>query len=597
VADGQLILVAGAMLAAGLLASLVATRVRLPALLLFLGVGMLAGSEGIGGIEFGNYELARSIGIVALALILFEGGLTSGIIEIRPVLRTAISLALVGTLITALVCGLAARWLFGFSMLESLLLGSVVASTDGAATFALLRGSTLKRSLARTLEGEAGFNDPVAILLVLGFIDWIQMPGYGIGDMLVLFVRQMGIGLAAGAGVGWLAVRALRGLRLDSAGLYPVASLAVAALAFGSADVLHGSGFLAVYIAGLWLGSAPIPAKLTINAFHEGLAWVAQMALFLTLGLLVYPSRLGDVALKGLILALVIVLVARPLATFAATAWSGFSAAEKAVLAAAGLRGGVPVVLATFPVIHHVPGSTEFFNIVFFAVLVSTVVQGGGFEPLARWLGATSTEPALPRPLAEAGTIRGLGAEVLEYEIAEGDAIAGAFVRDLALPREAVVNVIVRGDEAIPPRGSTRLRARDRLHVLLRQETADEVRGLLGRWAGGPIGPPPRPRRPIGRAPVFSVRPLPRARIAGDAARPHAVGGELVAERLRIRRDVPGALVVLADGRYAVTGPLVAVGGRDQLRDWAQRRLRHLHADDDERGWLQNVTGALAAES
>jgi cell volume regulation protein A len=597
VADGQLILVAGAMLAAGLLASLVATRVRLPALLLFLGVGMLAGSEGIGGIEFSDYELARSIGIVALALILFEGGLTSGIIEIRPVLRTAVSLALVGTLITALVCGLAVKWLFGFSTLESLLLGSVVASTDGAATFALLRGSTLKRRLARTLEGEAGFNDPVAILLVLGFIDWIQVPGYGIGDMLVLFVRQLGIGLAAGAGVGWLAVRALRGLRLDSAGLYPVASLAVAALAFGSADVLHGSGFLAVYIAGLCLGSAPIPAKLTITAFHDGLAWVAQMALFLTLGLLVFPSRLGDVAVEGLILALVIVLVARPLAVFIATAWSGLRASEKAVLSAAGLRGAVPVVLATFPVIHRVPGSTEFFNIVFFAVLVSTVVQGAGFEPLARWLGATSSEPALPRPLAEAGTIRGLGAEVLEYEIAEDDAIAGAFVRDLALPREAVVNVIVRGDEAIPPRGSTRLHARDRLHVLLRQETADEVRGLLGRWAGGPIGPPPRPRRPIGRAPVFSVRPLPRAVIAGDTARPEAVGGEAVAERLRIRRDVPGALVVLADGRYAVTGPLVAVGGRDQLRDWAQRRLRHLHSDDDERGWLQNVTGALAADS
>ncbi len=282
-------------------------------------------------------------------------------------------------------------------MLESLLLGSVVASTDGAATFALLRGSTLKRPLARTLEGEAGFNDPVAILLVLGFIDWIQMPGYGIGDMLVLFVRQMGIGLAAGAGVGWLAVRALRRLRLDSAGLYPVASLAVAALAFGSADVLHGSGFLAVYIAGLWLGSAPIPAKLTITAFHEGLAWVAQMALFLTLGLLVFPSRLGDVAVEGVTLALVIVLVARPVATFVATAWSGFRAGEKAVLSAAGLRGGVPVVLATFPVIHGVPGSTEFFNIVFFAVLVSTVVQGAGFEPLARWLGATSSSMRSPK--------------------------------------------------------------------------------------------------------------------------------------------------------------------------------------------------------
>jgi cell volume regulation protein A len=473
----------------------------------------------------------------------------------------------------------------------------VVASTDGAATFSLLRGSSLKRRLASTLEGEAGFNDPVAILLVLGFIDWIQEPGYGVADMALLFVRQLGIGLAAGLGVGWLSVRALRRMRLDSPGLYPVASLAVAALAFGAADVLHGSGFLAVYLAGLVLGTAPIPAKLTITTFHQGLAWIAQMALFLTLGLLVFPSRLDDVAVEGTILALVIVFVARPVAVFASTVWSRLRASEKVVLSAAGLRGAVPVVLATFPVIEHIPDSAQFFNIVFFAVLISTVVQGTGFEPLARRLGATTSQPALPRPLSEAGTIRGLGAEVLEYAVGAEDAIAGAFVRDLGLPREAVVNVIVRGNEAIPPRGSTRLRAGDRLHVLLRQESAGEVSGLLERWANGPIGREPRPRRPLARTPVFSVGPLRAARVEGGCARPDAVAGERVVGRLRIRRDVPGALVVLEDGRYAVTGPVVAVGGREQLRDYAQRRLRGLATHDDERGWLQNVVGALAVEA
>ena len=595
--DGRLILVAGALLAAGLLASLLATRVRLPALLLFLAVGMLAGSDGIGGIEFSDYELARTIGVIALALILFEGGLTSGLIEIRPVLGTAISLAFVGTLITAAVCGLAVNLLFGFTVLESLLLGAVVASTDGAATFALLRGSSLKRRLARTLEGEAGFNDPVAILLVLGFIDWIQEPGYGAADMALLFVRQLGIGVAAGLGVGWLAVRGLRRMRLDSAGLYPVASLAVAALAFGAADVLHGSGFLAVYLAGLTLGTAAIPAKLTITTFHQGLAWIAQMALFLTLGLLVFPSRLDDVAVEGTILALVIVFAARPVAVFAATVGARLRVSEKTVLSAAGLRGAVPVVLATFPVIEGVPHSSQFFDIVFFAVLISTVVQGTGFEPLAHRLGATTSEPALPRPLAEAGTIRGLGAEVLEYAVGADDAIAGAFVRDLGLPRDAVVNVIVRGDEAIPPRGSTRLRAGDRLHVLLRQESAGEISSLLERWADGPIGPEPRPRRAMARSPVFSVGPLRAARLEGDPARPESVAGEPVVARVRIRRDVPGALVVLADGRYAMTGPVVAVGGREQLRAYAQRRLRGLPARDDERGWLQNVVGALAVEA
>src|SRR5829696_10589836 len=316
--DGNLILVGGTLLAAGLVMSLVATRVRLPALLLFLAIGMAIGDDGAGWITFDDYELARTVGVIALALILFEGGLTSGLLEVRPVLPTAISLAIVGTIAAAVICGLAASWLFDLGTLEGLLLGSILASTDGAAIFALLRGSTLKRRLARTLEAESGFNDPVAILLVLGFIEWLEQPDYGIGDMAVLFVAELGVGALAGATVGWLSAAAFRRARLDSAGLYPVASLASAALAFGLADALHGSGFLAVYLAGLMLGSARIPAKLTITAFHQGLAWVAQMALFFCLGLLVFPSRLGDVALEGTVLALVILLVARPVSTFVA---------------------------------------------------------------------------------------------------------------------------------------------------------------------------------------------------------------------------------------------------------------------------------------
>src|SRR3954463_16119586 len=202
--DGQLILVAGALLCAALAASLLAGRIRVPGLLLFLGLGMAVGSDGLGWIEFDDYEKARTIGVVALALILFEGGLTAGFREIRPVLRESIGLALVGTLVTAVIAGLAAAWLFDLSTLEGLLVGSIVSATDGAALFALLRGSTLKRRLARTLEGEAGMNDPVAVLLVVGFIDWIQKPDYGLIDMLGLFVQQIGIGLAAGLGVGWL---------------------------------------------------------------------------------------------------------------------------------------------------------------------------------------------------------------------------------------------------------------------------------------------------------------------------------------------------------------------------------------------------------
>lgn len=480
--DGELILGAGALLAGGLLASLLATRLRVPSLVLFLGLGMLIGSDGTGWIDFDDYELARTIGIIALALILFEGGLASGLAEIRPVLLSAISLAVVGTIATAVIAGLAATWLFDFSTLEGLLLGSIVAATDGAAIFALLRGSTLRRRLARTLEGESGLNDPVAVLLVIGFIDWIERPDYGLADMIGLFAKELLIGVAIGALVGWLGMQGLRRLRLATAGLYPVASLTVAALAYGAADSLDGSGFLAVYLAGLALGTGTVPAKRTLSAFHDGLAWVAQVAMFLTLGLLVFPAQLDEVALEGTVLALVVVFLARPLGAALATGLAPYSASERLVLGWAGLRGAVPVVLATFPVIAEVPHSLEFFNIVFFAVLLSTLLQGSSFEPLARRLRATTTEPALPRPLTEAGTIRRLGAEVLEYAVAEDDAIVGARVRELGLPREALVTVIVRGRQAIPPRGSTRVAAGDRLHLLVREETAKELVGLTERW-------------------------------------------------------------------------------------------------------------------
>ena len=218
-ADGHLILIAGALLFAGIAASLLAGRLRLPSLVLFLGIGMAVGSDGLGWVDFSNYEMAREIGIIALALILFEGGLTAGFGEIRPVLRNVVSLALFGTLITAAICGLAASWLFGFTLLEGLLLGAIVSSTDGAAIFALLRGSSLKRKLGRTLEGEAGMNDPIAVLLVVGFIDWIEKPDYGIADMLWLFVTEVGIGVAIGAAVGLGAVQLFQRAQLATPGL------------------------------------------------------------------------------------------------------------------------------------------------------------------------------------------------------------------------------------------------------------------------------------------------------------------------------------------------------------------------------------------
>jgi cell volume regulation protein A len=395
--DADLILVAGALLALGIAASLLAARLRLPALVLFLGLGMLIGSDGLGWIDFNNYRLARLIGTIALVLIMFDGGLSAGWGEIRPVLGSALRLAVAGTILTALIAGLAAAWLFGFSLLEGLLLGAILAATDGAAVFALLRDTRLPRRLRRTLEGEAGFNDPVAVLLLLVVIELIQSSHFDVGDVAVFLVQQVGIGVAVGVGVGRLAIVAT-GRRAElPTSLALVASVASAAISYGAAGALGGSGFLAVYLTGLALGSAPLRHKRVVLAFHEGLASVAEIGMFLALGLLVFPSQLGDVAVKGILLALITAFLARPFAV-AVTTWNdGFSRRERALLGWAGLRGAVPVILATFPVIRRVPGSLEFFNIIFFAVLLSAAIQGVTIQTLASTLGISG------RPSEQAG--------------------------------------------------------------------------------------------------------------------------------------------------------------------------------------------------
>jgi potassium/hydrogen antiporter len=590
--DAELILIAGALLAAGILGALLADRVRVPSLLLFLGLGMLAGSEGIGGINFNDSELARTLGTIALVLIIFEGGLTAGWSEIRPVLGTAASLATVGTALTAAIAGLAAKLIFDLTALEGMLVGAAIAATDSAAIFAVLRRSTLEKRLARSLEGESGMNDPVALLLVIGFIEWIQQPGYGVADMAGLLALKLVLGTAIGLALGRLAVAALNAVRLPTDGIYPVATIAIAGLAYGLAEVAHGSGLLATYLTALALGSAPIPAKRSVVAFHEGLGWVAQISLFILLGLLVFPSRLDEVALKGLALSAVLIVLARPVATFVATAFARLGVRERLMLGWAGLRGATPIWLATFPVVAGIKESNELFAIVFFVVVTSTLVQGASFEPLAKRLGLTTDEPALPRRLLESGRIRRLGGEVIAYRLPPGAAAAGHVVRELELPREALVNVIVRDGEAIPPRGSTELREGDELHVLVRGELRPEVERLTQRWAKGPMGkpvPPPLPRR--GASQVFTVRPA-----RGDGTIPEQIDGIAVSRVLRDRPERGASLLALADGRYAVTGAgVVAIGGRRALADWCERRCERPGVDSAERAWWQEVTGALIA--
>ena len=510
-------------------------------------------------------------------------------------LGTAVSLATLGTVLTALITGAAAIWLFDLGTLEGLILGSAVAATDSAAIFAVLRGSRLRRRLARALEGESGMNDPVALLLVVGFIDWIEMTDYGVDDMALTLAGKLALGLAIGFVVGHAARWAFRNLDLPSPGLYPVASVATAALAYGVAEIVHGSGFLSVYVAALILGTGVVPAKQTTIAFHQGLSWVSQISLFFLLGLLVFPSQLGDVAAEALLLSAALMFVARPLAAVVASALAPFDMRERLMLGWAGLRGAIPIWLATFPVIAGVEGADQIFNAIFFVVVTSTLIQGATFEPLAQRLGLTSTEPALPRPLIETGIIRPLGGETLVWRVATGDAAVGHTIKDLGLPREALVNLIIRGETAIPPRGSTEIEAGDELHVVVRSEQHDEVEAITESWRTGPLGEPPVPALPPRGAPqVFSVRRWTEA--DGDPAHPEAVEGTAVLARLRLRRDGAGSLVLLADGRYAVgSQELLAVGGRRALADWAARRIRRPGLSSQEVAWWQEVAGALVA--
>jgi cell volume regulation protein A len=474
-------LVVGAVLAASVGVALAAARSGLPALVAFLVLGMLLGSDGPGGIDFDDAELARQVGIVALVAILYEGGLSTSWRRLREVASPALMLSTVGVVVTAGVTGLAARGLFDLSWAAAFLLGAVVASTDAAAVFATLRHTRLRRGLARTLEAESGANDPVAIALTLGLIAWIEQRSYGIDDISWLLVRQLGLGLLIGVVLGLIAMWAFARIPPAIGAFVPVASVATAALAFGAADAIHGSGFLAVYIVGLAVGSTPSRYRGQLVAFHLGLAYVAQVALFIVLGLLVFPSRLPHVALAAIGLTAVLILVARPLAVWASVApLRRFSRRERALLGWAGLRGAVPIVLGTFVLSSHVGSADTIFNAVFFVVLVSAVLQGTSLEWVARRLGLlVQTLPAEP-PLEVSRAWNSLN--LVEFHVANDHAIAGSAVRELGLPREALVAVVVRGDDAIPPRGSTQIRAGDRLFVLVPGGKGPEVEDVFERW-------------------------------------------------------------------------------------------------------------------
>jgi cell volume regulation protein A len=484
--EDELLLVTGGLLFLAVGAAWAASRISVPTLVAFLGLGMLLGSDGVGGIEFSDAGLAREIGVICLVAILFEGGLTTRISDTRPVAVPAVLLGTVGVVVTAVVIGAAARVLFDLSWSEGLLLGAVVGSTDAAAVFATLRQTGVRPRLGAALEAESGINDPMAVALTLGLISWVSEPDYGAWDMALLLVQQLGIGLVFGVVIGVAAAWAFARLPERLAPFAPIFSLACAAVGFGAAAIVGGSGFLAVYLVGVLFGNATSPHRGTVASFHEGIAFLSQIVLFIVLGLLVFPSDLIGVIVSGVILAAVLTLVARPLAVAISTLGFSFSMQERALLSWAGLRGAVPIVLATFPLSEGLAESETIFNAVFFVVLVSVLLQGTTLSWVAERLGLAEDRPLHHNAPIDPHVMRSMGSDALEYVVQEGDDVAGTPVRELRLPEGALVAVIIRGDEAIPPRGSTVIQPGDRLYIIARGEVQQEVMERLAAWGAEP---------------------------------------------------------------------------------------------------------------
>jgi len=480
-ATAALLTALGALIAVSVLLSKASRRSGLPVALLFLALGVLAGTESFGRFGFADYGLAFRLGSAALALILFDGGLNTPTASVREAIRPAALLATVGVVATAGLVAVVAR-AAGLGWNEALLVGAVVSSTDAAAVFSVLRNSgvQLKRRVAATVELESGLNDPVAAILTFTFTDHITRGApLGLG-MLGGALLQMAIGGAVGLALGFLASELLRRVHLPAGGLYPVFTLAIALLAFGLPTLLGGSGFLAVYLAGHVIGNRAIRYRNGLLRVHDAIAWLAQVLMFLVLGLLISPSELAGAAVPGLIIGLVLALVARPLVAWLLLVPFRYPAKEIAYVGWVGLRGAVPIILATYPILEGAPGANRVFDVAFFVVVLNAVVPGAAVPWLTRKLGLLSQAPPPPSASLEFASTQLLQGEVVSFFISRASAACGATLADLPFPEHAAAMVVVRGSELIAPRGPVELRAGDHLFVVCKREDLPLLELMFG---------------------------------------------------------------------------------------------------------------------
>lgn len=490
------ILIGAAVILAGAVAVRLSSRLGLPSLLVYLGFGLLLGESGL-GIEFDNAELARHLGLAALILIIAEGGLSSRWSTIRTALGAATMLSTVGVIVSVAVLGVIVHTLLGFDWQLALLYGAVLSPTDAAAVFSTLRRLPLRPKLVATLEAESGMNDAIVVLLVLALsvpnahFAWVQIPE-AIGELVG--------GAVIGVVVGWVGAWTLKHVALPAAGLYPLAAVGLTLFAYAIGSLAHTSGFIAIYLAGIMLGNARLPHRQSILGFADGVGWLAQIGLFVLLGLLASPSRLIHAVAPGLLVGAALLFLARPISVAASVTPLRSPWRDQAFLSWAGLRGAVPIVLATVPLSERLPGAEALFDVVFVVVVIFTIVQGTTLPPVARLTRVTAdTQPTDLQ--VETAPLDRMGADLLELEIPTGSKLNGVYLDELRLPVGAAVTMVTRDGKGFVPDRGTRLKAGDALLIVaiedVRDAAADRLaavshEGLLARWIPDRAQPPRR---------------------------------------------------------------------------------------------------------